>query len=226
MNVSSPSLRRFAVTAGALGVATALAGTSAWAANEYTPPTVNITSPTSASSLVFGSFPATVPVTGDVSFTGGTGAGNTNLCAVKDLTVTVDGVRIGYVDKVGHTNGTPSCDDTFTTWSYPWTIDAAGTYTIKVTARVTNDVGTDAEEVVVTQQTLTADYPAAPAVAAHILKDKGVSPRYGTPRNGGNYISDVAAEMGPQTDFHGVSKDSVDAYRSEVEAYLDAAGAF
>lgn len=226
MRTSTSSLRRLGAGAAALGVATALVGTSAWAANEYTPPTVNITSPTSASPLVFSSFPATVPVTGDVSFTGGNGEGNTNLCAVKELTVTVDDVRIGYLDKVGHKDGTPSCMDTFATWSYPWTIDAAGTYTITVTAQVANDVGSDVEQVVVSQQTLTADYPAAPAVAAHILKDKGVSPRYGSGRNGGNYISDVAAAMGPQTDFNEVAKEDVDAYEAEVSAFLAAAGAF
>jgi hypothetical protein len=204
-----------------------MVGTAAFAdAPPPTPPTVNITSPTSASSLVFSSFPATVPVTGDVSFTGGTGNGSTNLCAVKDLTVTVDGEQIGYLDKVGHSNGSPSCEDTFTTWSYPWTIDAAGSYTIKVTAHVSNDVGSDVEQVVVSQQTLTADYPAAPAVAAHILKDQGVSARYGSGKKGGNYISDVAGHMGPQTDFDGVAKDDVDAYEAAVYAFLDNAGAF
>ena len=69
------------------------------------------------------------------------------------------------------------------------------------------------------------DHPAAPAVANELLKDAGIKARYGQGRDGGNYISDVARHMGPGTDFNGVKKTDVDAYRKAVALFLIKQGA-
>lgn len=66
---------------------------------------------------------------------------------------------------------------------------------------------------------------AAPAVAAELLKKASISPRYGTGKNGGNYISDVALFMGPKTDFKDVDKCDVDKYKTAVAQYLVKQGA-
>jgi hypothetical protein len=58
---------------------------------------------------------------------------------------------------------------------------------------------------------------AAPAVAAKILQYNGVSARYGSGPNGGNFIADVALFMGPQTLFNGVPKEIWSEYH---EAYV------
>lgn len=80
-------------------------------------------------------------------------------------------------------------------------------------------------EVIVEEMTVIATFPAAPAVAADLLHEAGVPARYGSGRTGGNHIADVAHEMGPRTDFRGVSKRDVSAYRAAVEAFLVEKGA-
>jgi hypothetical protein len=76
--------------------------------------------------------------------------------------------------------------------------------------------------------TVIVDYPAAPAVAAAILKDAGISHKYGVK---GNYIADVAAEMGSwEADengswFHGIEKCDEQAYYEAVYNYLRTLGA-
>ncbi|RQD84297.1 DUF1565 domain-containing protein [Methanosalsum natronophilum] len=69
------------------------------------------------------------------------------------------------------------------------------------------------------------DCPAAPAVAAKLLSEAGVNHRYGEGPDGGNYVSDVAREMGPGTDFDGVEKCDEDAYREAVAEFLVEQGA-
>jgi len=108
-----------------------------------------------------------------------------------------------------------------------WDIQDEGTFDVKVMAEI-NDNG------IITRQdtesdveiTLTSDgengdqatgsNPAAPAVANKILKELGVKHNYG----GGNYISDVAREMGPGTEFQGVEKTNED-YEAEISSYLE-----
>ena len=73
--------------------------------------------------------------------------------------------------------------------------------------------------------------PAAPAVANELLREAGESNRYGSGRDGGNYIRDVAHEMGSHdedeknTDFHGVEKYNQEAYKAAVAAFLVEQGA-
>ncbi|MFO8192734.1 MAG: hypothetical protein R6U08_08220 [Bacillota bacterium] len=73
--------------------------------------------------------------------------------------------------------------------------------------------------------------PAAPAVANELLREAGESNRYGSGRDGGNYISDVAHEMGgheedeENTDFHGVGKCDQEAYKGAIAAFLIEKGA-
>ena len=66
-----------------------------------------------------------------------------------------------------------------------------------------------------------AECPAAPAVAGLLLEAAGVDNRYGTGRDGGNFIKDVANHMGPETVFDGVSKCDIIAYECAVAAYLN-----
>lgn len=69
---------------------------------------------------------------------------------------------------------------------------------------------------------ITVENPAAPAVANAILKEAGLSPRYHiSGKVYGNLISDVAHKMGPGTDFEGVSKDDVEAYKAAVKMFID-----
>jgi hypothetical protein len=203
-----------------------LLGTAAFA----TAPTITIDSPADGATLTYTSFPQTVEVEGTISRTHTTGGGgNHNLCGVKDLTVTVhdgvEAVQIGYLAEVASGSGT-DCP-TLEGWAYDWEIEDAGIYTIRATAvAVPSQESGDAEaEVLVEELTLIAAFPAAPAVAAELLQDAGVSARYGSGRTGGNHIADVAHEMGPGTDFHGVSKRHVAEYREAVEAFLDHKGA-
>jgi len=81
------------------------------------------------------------------------------------------------------------------------------------------------EEALVTDADLEVDYPAAPAVAGLLLEDAGIDNRYGSGRDGGNYIRDVAHTMGETTDFLGVSKTDVVAYECAVASYLIDQGA-
>lgn len=67
--------------------------------------------------------------------------------------------------------------------------------------------------------------PAAPAVAGLLLEAAGIDNRYGTGKDKGNYIADVAHEMGPQTNFHDVDKCDIENYRIEIAKFLIDKGA-
>jgi hypothetical protein len=58
--------------------------------------------------------------------------------------------------------------------------------------------------------------PAAPAIAASILKQYKIKNNY----RGGNYIADIAKKMGPGTTFNNVSKENTTAYYNAVYNYL------
>jgi hypothetical protein len=64
------------------------------------------------------------------------------------------------------------------------------------------------------------EYLAAPAVAGLLLEEAGIDNRYGSGRDGGNYIRDVADAMGDTTDFRGISKTDVAAYQCAVADFL------
>lgn len=117
-------------------------------------------------------------------------------------------------------------------YTFTWDFDEAGVGDYRIDARVAyrtgNDPDPEAEEVVIDVWAqdnggngVTVDNPAAPSVAARLLRDAGIDNRYGKGRNGGNYIADVAATMSPGTSFNGVSKDDVDDYRCAVAQYLN-----
>jgi len=67
--------------------------------------------------------------------------------------------------------------------------------------------------------------PAAPAVAGLLLEAVGLDNRYGTGKDGGNYIADVAKEMGPETDFHEVEKCDTENYKLAIAMFLILQGA-
>lgn len=69
-------------------------------------------------------------------------------------------------------------------------------------------------------------YKAAPAIAAEILKAKGISPNAKKTKGekgekGMNYISEVAKMMGKGASFNGVDKSNYDDYYAEVKEYLE-----
>ncbi len=66
-----------------------------------------------------------------------------------------------------------------------------------------------------------AECPAAPAVAGLLLEAADVDNRYGTGKDGGNFIKEVANYMSPEADFNGVSKCNIIAYECEVAAFLN-----
>ncbi|RDU37316.1 hypothetical protein DRW41_05545 [Neobacillus piezotolerans] len=119
-------------------------------------------------------------------------------------------------------------------FSLPWTITEPGTYKVKVTLIKKNpnrdDYAEDTETVLISQQ-VTADYPAAPAIAAKLLKEASIQAKYG---KNGNYISDVAQLMGQGATFpvfiaddtidYYVSKSDVVNYENAVRAYLEGRG--
>lgn len=84
---------------------------------------------------------------------------------------------------------------------------------------------------VVDQSSFEDEHLAAPAVAGLLLEEAGIDNRYGQGRDGGNFIRDVAHEMGSHindengTDFWGISKCDVEAYKIAVGAFLLRQGA-
>ena len=62
--------------------------------------------------------------------------------------------------------------------------------------------------------------PAAPAVAGLLLEAVGVDNRWGTGKDGGNFIKEVANHMGPETYFDGVDKCDIEEYRLAVAKFL------
>jgi hypothetical protein len=121
-----------------------------------------------------------------------------------------------------------------------WTIEAEGTYKLRVIATFTDlfskeqatitvNVTSDTDEAVVEDDELDKDdnadtlnedggnCPAAPAVAGKILKAHNIKNHYA----GGNYIADVAHEMGPNGEFQGVQKCDQEEYQAKIESFLE-----
>ena len=67
--------------------------------------------------------------------------------------------------------------------------------------------------------------PAAPAVAGLLLEEAGIDNRYGTGKDGGNYIKEVANHMSPEADFDGVEKCDVFEYEFVIAHFLNSLGA-
>jgi hypothetical protein len=112
---------------------------------------------------------------------------------------------------------------TGTEWGpYDWVISQAGTYTLRATARsgsrdytATRTVTVNGSTSSLTTRSSNKGYPAAPAIAARLLKEAGVKPKHA----GGNYISDVARLMTKNAAFMGVKKNH-SSYESKVRWYL------
>lgn len=115
------------------------------------------------------------------------------------------------------------------------------TYTITLRVGASGNTDTDSDEATIIVEEgvipVVVECPAAPAIAARLLKAAGVAPRYG--RNS-NYISDVAHEMGSSLgDMNGswfwglpkcINVGGMDvanpAYEAAVLTFLDGLGAF
>jgi hypothetical protein len=170
----------------------------------------------SIGTLTYTEFPQTYDVTGTAeAFEGG------KIIGVK---LVIDGIAHG----APITFGTKEHIENYT-FSFPWDISAAGTYNVKVIATINgNKTGEDSEIVEVILQgddggEVIVDYPAAPAIANELLREHGVSHKYG---KNGNYISDVARKMGngatfPDANGEPIEKSDHVAYRAAVDYYLD-----
>jgi hypothetical protein len=175
--------------------------------------------------LQYASFPQDYTVTGTVLHEEDVSGPQDNVCALNALQVIVND---GSDDVTILNQGNPanffgwSCALTVAAWSATWSIPGPGNYTITAKVKHVSEEGEATESVSVT--TLTVDYPAAPAVAAKLLHDAGVNPRYGQGKDGGNCISNVALHMGPGTDFDGEEKSDVAAYEAAVRAFLNGSG--
>lgn len=158
----------------------------AFAAANGPAPTMNIVSPVAGSGTIFkSSFPASV----DVEFTALMNEGD--LKDLKNLNVKVNGVSLyGEPDGVNAFHATghnpPECVSTYATTPYscavtnpqsatlkaPWSIPGVGTYTIVVSGKYQGATGTDTE-VVEVAATISAEYPAPPAVANAYINAQG-----------------------------------------------------
>lgn len=177
------------------------------------------------------------PHTADVS---ATFTNSPNLCQTGEMAwelwvLGTDGITIlastsgSYVS-----SGTPatcpagsSKQETLTNVNFP----TAGVYTLKGTlktvgnAAVNEDGMAELEFTLEIDEPIVVDYPAAPAVANGLLKDAGKSTSIGRGRNQINLIQEVAHQMGPGTDFNGIEKSNVAAYRNAVKTFLNSLGA-
>lgn len=106
-----------------------------------------------------------------------------------------------------------------------------GVYTLRGTLKtagnsaVNEDESGEVEFTLEIDEPIVLDYPAAPAVANALLKEAGKPNTMGKGRHQTNLIQEVARQMGPATDFNGVAKSDVDAYRNAVKAFLNTYGA-
>lgn len=141
-----------------------------------TPPTVNITSPTGT--IYSGSFPYTQPVTTQITMNAG------ELGDLTQFRVEIDGREIsgnlnpytnpGNLCTTALTTNGNTCSFTSTTSgtiAVPWTVPAAGMYTITVSAGYLNALGVNTEQVTVLNSNV--EYPAPPSVANAYINSTG-----------------------------------------------------
>lgn len=106
----------------------------------------------------------------------------------------------------------------------------AGVYTLRGTLQtvgnsaVNDDKTAEVEFTREIDEPIVLDYPAAPSVANDLLHDAGKSNTIGKGRHQTNLIREVAHQMGPGTDFNGVAKSDVAAYRNAIKAFLNSYG--
>jgi len=72
---------------------------------------------------------------------------------------------------------------------------------------------------------LSIECPAAPAVAGLLLEEADIDNRWGSGKDGGNYIREVANHMDPETVFDGVEKCDVFEYELAIAHFLNGLGA-
>jgi hypothetical protein len=144
-------------------------------------PSINITSPTSGTTIFVPSFPANVPISFEVT--------HDFLQDVNVLNVLVNAASIfnnGGVDLGSPFDKdnlcTPSqmilpnisaCSTNSSNIAYvtaPWSVTGPGTYAVSVYARHKNEVGTDTEDADVQMTLINIEYPAPPAVANAYIK--------------------------------------------------------
>ncbi len=167
--------------------------------------------------LEFATFPQTHNVTGTIS--------HNPLSSLKNLTLWVNGTTSAVI-------ADPFASSTATTspFALSWNIVTPGTYTVFVTARhgTTGSIGTSTPETVVITQPVVIppppeeeepeECPAAPSIAAHYLKDKGIKSGSKIYKN---IISLVTAHMAPGTDFDGAVACATTAYARAVKAFVE-----
>lgn len=106
--------------------------------------------------MEFASFPQDYIITGDVTHDSATGPGVKNVCRLTKFTVTVDdGINplVTLLDTTDPTTVFSWSPDCFMTddWSVPWSISAAGVYTITATSKHVGATGSDEEVTTITE---------------------------------------------------------------------------
>jgi hypothetical protein len=109
-------------------------------------------------------------------------------------------------------------------FTVPWTINAGDSQrTIMATIKHGNEDGTDTVLVTLSINVTVNQCKAAPAIANELLKLILKKPKAA---NVSNFVSQVAHQMGPQTDFNGVHACDKVAYRSAINTFLIRLGAY
>lgn len=168
-------------------------------------PTLNIVSPTAAGGTIYlGSFPATQPISYTVQMNGiYQNGGAVELKSLGNLNVRVNGSSLyGTDDGLNAFSNTNACTGTAAaspntcstggatsaSLTVPWHITGVGEYTIVVSGKYRGDTGEDIETVTVA--TLSAEYPAPPAVANAYINSGAAGQMSGKQR--GCVISKIA----------------------------------
>jgi hypothetical protein len=167
-------MKRFArLSAGMVALALIVVSTGSAFADA---PVIQITSPTSATTVYVPTFPATLSINFTVSHSPLSGLNVLNV-KVDDTSIFTDGQPIGNPFPSDVCSSSQmilpnisfcSASGTQATVYAPWTVGEPGTYAIVVSAKHTSAIGDDDEDVQVSL--LAVEYPAPPAVANAYLK--------------------------------------------------------
>lgn len=145
-------------------------------------PSINITSPNAATTIFVPSFPASVPVSFDVThdyleninvlnvfvndasiFSGGLDLGSPfdsdNLCKASQMILP-------------NISACSTNASNIATVTAPWSVAGPGTYSVSVVAKHRSDQGTDTEDADIQMTLINIEYPAPPSVANAYIKAK------------------------------------------------------
>lgn len=199
-------------------LAVCCAAPAAWAQNSVT-----VVSPTDGSIVAVEQFPASVPVTLDVSFINA-GNGSCQNNAVTELTVTSALLPSGapvtiYGPQKPVFDQTDTCPGKL---SFDWVVSSAGTYILEATAKrgAAVEVVDDVEVTIKIDMVVSVEYPAPPAIANAYINSSDTLKKLQAKRRG-CIISKIATEHG-QNERYGAKPGPYNdgLVRSDVDSLL------